>query len=172
MKNEINFIILNHQKAMIEIFTDGSCIVNKRVGGWAFIIAREKIENCVVDYGSEINTTNNRMEMTAILKALEYIERNQRIDKTLNGQYITIYTDSRYAGDGIKKIIKGDVWWRSSKVPNPDLWEALKTVICKVKGEIFVEWVEAHTTKKDNKSKFNSYVDFLANKQAKERCFC
>ena len=78
---------------MIKIYTDGACSGNPGRGGWAAIILDgEKIEKIS---GSKDNTTNNRMELTAVISALKYVK-----DKDLE-----IYTDSKYTKDGIEKWI-------------------------------------------------------------------
>ena len=79
---------------MIKIYTDGACSGNPGRGGWAAIILDgEKIEKIS---GSKDNTTNSRMELTAVISALKYVK-----DKDLE-----IYTDSKYTKDGIEKWIE------------------------------------------------------------------
>ena len=103
---------------MIKIYTDGACSGNPGRGGWAAIILDgEKIEKIS---GSKDNTTNNRMELTAVISALKYVK-----DKNLE-----IYTDSKYTKDGIEKWIsnwKKNGWKTANKqdVKNKDLWSEL-----------------------------------------------
>ena len=110
---------------MIEIYTDGGCSGNPGPGGWAFIIKNS--EEILRKSGSEKYTTNNRMELTAVISALEYL-RDQGIKGT-----IRVTTDSQYVQFGITRWIKG--WekkgWKTADnkpVKNQDLWMRLKTL--------------------------------------------
>ena len=110
----------------MNIYTDGSTRGNgteNSYGGWAFVM-----ENGYYESGAEANTTNNRMELTAALKALSYMA-TEHFDKFCNG--VTIYTDSAYLYNCWK-----DNWWKSwlnndwknskkQPVQNQDLWEKL-----------------------------------------------
>lgn len=138
---------------MIEIYTDGACSKNPGPGGWAFVV----VEQGVATYntgGSEKHTTNNRMELTAILEACKYID-------TQPEARWTIYADSAYcincysAGWWRKWVENG--WMTSQKKPvlNQDLWEKLipyfqrnDISFCKVKGHA--------------NNQFNNIVDELA----------
>ncbi len=81
----------------IKIYTDGACVGNPGPGGWAAIIIEEnKVKKL---FGGEKLTTNNRMELTAAIKALEYfVSKNEN---QLSLEYIKIFTDSNYVKDGI-----------------------------------------------------------------------
>ena len=139
---------------MIKIYTDGSCLNNPGNGGWAAIINMngevKKISGSVKD------TTNNKMELMAPIKALQEIRGNEQIE---------IYTDSQYVRlgitDWVHKWIKND--WQTSKkepVKNKDLWVQLYELnnLCDVKWI----WVKAHAG-----NILNEEVDLLA-KQAAE----
>lgn len=110
---------------MVEIYTDGSCFGNPGPGGYAAIVSCQTKNGTYQKTvsGGEALTTNNRMEMTALLKALEIIKKPCEI---------TIYADSQYLIDGYRRlpmwIAKG---WRTSQgeVKNRDLWEAIKNTI-------------------------------------------
>ena len=78
----------------IEIFTDGACLGNPGAGGWAAILRYGNVEKELS--GGEAETTNNRMELTAVISALEALKEACNI---------TLYTDSRYVMDGIEKWI-------------------------------------------------------------------
>ena len=87
---------------MITVYTDGSCLGNPGIGGWAFVLKSESKH--LSHYGYEKETTNNRMELTAAIKALEFLSKDS--------EPITIITDSNYLKNGIitgsqigKKII-------------------------------------------------------------------
>ena len=101
---------------MITIYTDGSCLTNPGNGGWAAIINENNQIKKIS--GNEKNTTNNRMELLAPIKALQGIK---------TGSKIKVYTDSQYVKNGITEWI--NIWlnnnWKTSKkedVKNKDLW--------------------------------------------------
>lgn len=111
---------------MITIFTDGSSRGNPGKGGWGSIVATE---DTVTELGGrEEDTTNNRMELTAVISALEYLSPKER--------EMTIYTDSVYVLSGSTRWVYG--WqrndWKTSQkedVLNRDLWEKMLTLIDK-----------------------------------------
>ncbi len=134
----------------IKIYTDGACSGNPGKGGWAALIIDSKLNQSSIS-GSESNTTNNRMELTAPIMALKKIKRNSEV---------TIYTDSKYVKNGITVWIKKwklNNWKSSSRKPvkNKDLWVELD-VSC-LKYKITWKWVKAHAG-----NKYNNLVDKLA----------
>ena len=138
---------------MIKIYTDGSCIGNPGKGGWAAIIFTNNEKKILK--GSKDLTTNNQMELTATIKALEYISTKDKIQ---------IYTDSKYVKQGITEwITKWKInGWKTSKkeeVKNKDLWLELDNLTSK--NSIEWVWVKAHS---DND--LNNEVDLLARKEA------
>ena len=138
---------------MIKIYTDGSCIGNPGKGGWAAIIFKSNEKKILK--GSKDKTTNNQMELTATIKALEYISTKDKIQ---------IYTDSKYVKQGITEwITKWKInGWKNSKkeeVKNKDLWLELDKLTSK--NSIEWVWVKAHS---DND--LNNEVDLLARKEA------
>ena len=138
---------------MISVYTDGSCLGNPGNGGWAFIVVGKK--NISFRTGFEKNTTNNRMELLAAIKALEYLEQYENIK---------VNTDSNYVKQGITTWIfnwKKNNWKTSSKqtVKNRELWERLDEL--NQKKNINWSWVKAH-----NIDEFNNQVDVLARKAA------
>jgi len=118
------------------VYTDGACSGNPGPGGWGATI---KIEDETFEiFGGEDNTTNNRMELIAAIKALEYLNENHKI---------TLYTDSNYVKDGITKWIfnwKKNNWKTSTKKPvkNSDLWIQLDEI--QNKREVKWNWVKGH----------------------------
>jgi len=139
---------------MIKIYTDGSCLNNPGVGGWAAIIningEIKKISGSIKD------TTNNKMELMAPIKALQEIEGNEQIE---------IYTDSQYVRlgitDWVHKWMKNN--WQTSKkepVKNKELWIQLYELTNSF--DIKWIWVKAHAG-----NLLNEEVDLLA-KQAAE----
>ena len=134
----------------LKIYTDGACSGNPGRGGWAAIILDEKTNQSSIS-GSENNTTNNRMELTAAIMALDKVKKKSEI---------TIYTDSKYVKDGITEWIKKwklNNWKNSYKKPvkNKDLWVKLDNS-CQ-KHIISWKWVKAHS-----ENKYNNLVDALA----------
>ena len=139
---------------MIKIYTDGSCLKNPGNGGWAAII---NVDNEIKKIsGSVKDTTNNKMELMAPIKALQEVKEQQPIE---------IYTDSQYVKlgitDWIHKWIKNN--WQTSKkepVKNKELWMELYELTKSY--EIKWIWVKAHAG-----NTLNEEVDLLA-KQAAE----
>ena len=120
----------------VEVYTDGACSGNPGPGGWGATIRMN--EETFDLNGGEKNTTNNRMELTAAIKALEYIDKSYEI---------TLFTDSSYVKDGITKWIhnwKKNNWKTASKKPvkNSDLWEELDTL--HNDRNVEWKWVKGH----------------------------
>ncbi len=140
----------------IEIFTDGACLGNPGAGGWGVILRYKDTEKELS--GGEENTTNNRMELTAVIKALEALKEKCNI---------TLYTDSRYVMDGIEKWIfqwKKNGWKTSNKktpVKNVELWQKLDEL--KSMHEIRFVWVKGHAGHKENER-----CDELAREEAQK----
>ncbi len=133
-----------------KIYTDGACSGNPGKGGWAAIILDPKFKQFSIS-GSEINTTNNRMELIAPIMALKKIKKKSEID---------IYTDSKYVKNGMTVWIKKwklNNWKNSNKKPvkNKDLWVELDNS-CQ-KHKINWKWVKAHAG-----NRYNDLVDELA----------
>ena len=142
----------------IKIYTDGACVGNPGPGGWATIILLENKKDQL--FGGEKLTTNNRMELTAAIKALEYC--NEQEKKQLSLKQIKIYTDSIYLKDGITIWIKNwekNNWKTADKknVKNVDLWKKLKDLIKST--EVDWNWVKGHS-----EDPMNELADQLAKK--------
>ena len=140
---------------MINIYTDGACSGNPGIGGWGVVILNNGEE--IQLNGGANNTTNNKMELTAAIKALEYFE--QRKD-------LIIYTDSKYVKDGIESWIinwKQNGWKTSTKKPvkNKEMWIALDDLI--KKHNINWKWVRGHAG-----DKYNEKADYLARRYIEE----
>ena len=138
---------------MIEVYTDGSCLGNPGKGGWAFLVNNEGVISSRSGYS--INATNNQMELTAAIKAIEFL---------VNHKEMSIYTDSNYLKNGITLCVtnwKKNNWKTASKNPvkNKELWERLDQLnyLKKIKWK----WVKAHDT-----NKLNNEVDMLARQSA------
>ena len=142
----------------IKIYTDGACVGNPGPGGWAAVVISEK--NVKELFGGEKLTTNNRMELTAAIKALEYCDKQE--DRQLSLKQIKIYTDSIYVKEGITVWI--DNWeknnWKTAdkkNVKNIDLWKKLKE-LTKL-NEIEWNWIKGHS-----QNPMNELADKLAKK--------
>ena len=112
----------------IQIYTDGGCHGNPGPGGWAFIVSDGK--QSAEESGFEAETTNNRMELKAVIRALEYAGRKWGCGEG-TGTEIEIFTDSQYVQKGISEWIiawEKNSWKTAAKKPvkNKDLWVRLK----------------------------------------------
>jgi ribonuclease HI len=140
--------------SIVEIYTDGSCLGNPGFGGWAAILLYKEHRKEIS--GNELNTTNNRMEMRAVIEALKTLKKPN--------EEILIYTDSKYVMDGITKWIFGwkkNGWKSADKKPvkNLELWQELDFQVSR--HEIKWKWVKGHSG-----NHFNEAVDELAKKAA------
>ena len=138
-----------------KIYTDGACSGNPGPGGWAAIIlANDQVEEMIS--GNEKNTTNNKMELLAPIKAIQKFKKKSEI---------SIFTDSSYVKDGITVWIKKwekNGWKTASKKPvkNKELWKKLK--ILSLKHNIKWNWVKGHA-----QDKYNNLADDLAQRAIK-----
>ena len=135
----------------IEIFTDGACRGNPGKGGWGVMIRANGLEESL--YGGDLSTTNNIMELTAAIKALEHIPENSNVVLT---------TDSKYVMQGITEWIKNwkiRNWKTASKKPvlNKELWKRLDNLTNLHSVEW--KWVKGHSGHRENE-----IADQLANK--------
>jgi ribonuclease HI len=134
----------------VEIYTDGACKGNPGAGGWGVLLLHEGRTREL--YGGEADTTNNRMELTAVIRALEALKRPCRV---------RLHTDSQYVQLGISTWIHG--WkkrgWRTAErkpVKNQDLWRRLDEL--RVQHDIEWVWVRGHAGNSGNER-----ADELAN---------
>jgi len=139
----------------IEIYTDGACKGNPGPGGWGALLRKGGTEKELS--GGEADTTNNRMEMTAAIRALEAL--NRPCDAAL-------YTDSKYVIDGITRWIHGwkkKGWKNAAKKPvaNADLWQELDGLV--QRHNVEWHWVKGHSGHPENER-----VDRLASDAADE----
>ncbi|RZO48140.1 MAG: ribonuclease HI [Candidatus Pelagibacterales bacterium] len=142
----------------IKIYTDGACMGNPGPGGWAAIILKENKKKEI--FGGVKLTTNNRMELTAAIKALEYCNSEKEKQPTLKN--LIIFTDSTYVKEGITVWINNwekNNWKTSDKknVKNIDLWKKLKELT----NSNQVEW---HWVKGHSENPMNELADELAKK--------
>ncbi|MCF3936283.1 ribonuclease HI [Acuticoccus sp. M5D2P5] len=129
-------------KKRVTVFTDGACSGNPGPGGWGVILAYDGHEKEL--FGGEAHTTNNRMELTAAIRALEALKRRVHVD---------IYTDSQYVRQGITEWLpkwKRNNWMTSTKKPvkNDDLWRALSDLT--ERHDVAWHWVKGHAGHPEN----------------------
>ena len=142
----------------IKIYTDGACVGNPGPGGWAAIVLLENEKKEL--FGGERLTTNNRMELMATIKALEYCFEQEK--KQLSLKLVRIFTDSTYVKEGITVWINNwekNNWKTADKknVKNVDLWKRLKELV--KSNQVEWNWVKGHS---------EDPMNDLADKLAKE----
>ena len=137
----------------IDIFTDGACSGNPGPGGWGAVLRYNGVERELS--GGERQTTNNRMELTAVIKALEALKEPCEV---------RLVTDSKYVADGIGKgwaeSWRKNNWRKADKKPalNADLWEVLLNLLKIHKVEI--RWVKGHAGHPENERCDRLAVEF------------
>jgi ribonuclease HI len=122
----------------VEIYTDGACSGNPGPGGWGTIMRWNGHEKELS--GGEVETTNNRMELMAVIKGLEALSRRCRVD---------LYTDSQYVQKGVTEWMAG--WKRKGwpdRIKNQDLWQELDALIAK--HDVKMHWVRGHDGHPEN----------------------
>ncbi|CAA0121740.1 Ribonuclease HI [BD1-7 clade bacterium] len=140
---------------MVELFTDGACKGNPGPGGWGALLRFNGVEKEF--WGGARDTTNNRMELMAVIEGLRALTRPCDVKIT---------TDSKYVRDGIEKWVanwKRNNWRTAAKKPvkNRELWEALDAEI--QRHQVVWQWVKGHSGHRENE-----IADDLANRGAAE----
>ncbi len=140
---------MNH----IEIHTDGACKGNPGPGGWGVLLKSGHTEKEL--FGGELATTNNRMELTAVIEALAALKRPCQV---------SLYLDSEYVRKGITEWIHGwkaRGWRTASKQPvkNVELWQRLDELVATAGHDIEWHWVRGHAGNPGNER-----ADALANR--------
>ncbi len=134
----------------VTLYTDGACSGNPGPGGWGAILEYEGHRKELS--GGEMNTTNNRMELTAVIRGLQPLKESCTVE---------LYSDSKYVIDALEKGWawgwKKKGWVKSDKKPalNPDLWEELLALT--QKHELHYHWVKGHA-----ETEMNNRCDELA----------
>ena len=143
-------------RGQVVLITDGACLGNPGKGGWAFILRynQHKLEA----FGHEPHTTNNRMELTAVIEGLRRLTRACRVE---------IVTDSQYVKNGMMEWIhswKRNGWRTAAKKPvlNQELWQALDQLV--VQHTVEWTWTKGHASHEDN-----NRCDELASQAAREQ---
>jgi ribonuclease HI len=137
----------------IEIYTDGACKGNPGPGGWGVLLKSGAVEKEL--FGGELGTTNNRMELTAVIMALEALKRPC---------HVFLHADSQYVLKGITEWLSGwkaKGWKTAAKQPvkNVDLWQRLDALVTNTEHKIEWRWVRGH-----NGDPGNERADMLANR--------
>lgn len=127
----------------VDIFTDGACSGNPGPGGWGAILRYKGTDKEIS--GGEAQTTNNRMELTAVIESLKLLKEPCEV---------TLWTDSKYVADGLGKGWaagwKRNGWKKADKKPalNPDLWDELLSL--NDKHTITIQWIKGHASHPEN----------------------
>lgn len=137
----------------ITIYTDGACKGNPGPGGWGALLKSSDAQKEL--FGGELNTTNNRMEMLAVIEALTALKRPC---------HVTLHVDSQYVLKGITEWMAGwksRGWKTAAKAPvkNVDLWQRLDELVSTAGHKIDWRWVKGH-----NGDPGNEHADMLANR--------
>ncbi len=137
----------------VTIYTDGACKGNPGPGGWGALLIADGVEREL--FGGEAFTTNNRMELMAVIQGLSALKRPCNV---------TLYLDSEYVRKGITEWVKGwkaRGWKTASKQPvkNVDLWQTLDTLVAESEHRIDWRWVKGHAGDPGNER-----ADGLANR--------
>jgi len=140
-----------------KVYTDGACLGNPGPGGYAAVILDQNSQKLKTVSGSEKDSTNNRMELKAVIEALKIIPKNTKIE---------LYSDSTYVLNGLSSWIEG--WkrngWKTAgknEVANQDLWQELD----QLSSEFELSY---HKIKGHSGDQFNDEVDILAKKEAEK----
>ncbi|MCL2318791.1 MAG: ribonuclease HI [Treponema sp.] len=136
---------------LIQIYTDGGCSGNPGPGGWAYVMVLETFQGDSIvaeEWGGERDTTNNRMELLAVISALKAVKLQPELPRQLR-----VYTDSQYVQKGISEWIrkwKQNSWRTSDKKPvkNQDLWKELDALASEF--PVTWAWVKGHAGNKYN----------------------
>ncbi|WP_420548187.1 ribonuclease HI [Curvivirga sp.] len=133
-----------YEDHVVDVYIDGSCEVNPGIGGWGVFALHDAKYEILYGGGDREKTTNQRMELTAAIKALKHFSSQS------NYYQLTIYSDSKYVVDGITNWIYG--WkmrgWVNSQgkpVANEDLWQELDRLVCLYSNPINWQWVKGHS---------------------------
>jgi len=150
-------------EAPLKIYTDGGCSGNPGPGGWAYVIITQTIQGEQItarNMGAQKETTNNRMELSAVIEALRALKAMNNVSRR-----ICVYTDSQYVQKGISEWIqnwKRNSWRTSGKKPvkNQELWMELDSLASDF--TVNWEWVKGHAG-----DEYNELCDRMTQKAIK-----
>ena len=130
--------------SLVELHTDGACSGNPGPGGWAYILKHPASGTAREASGGEAQTTNNRMELRAVIEGLTALKKPSVVE---------LYSDSQYVLNGLKDWIKGwkaKGWKTASKQPvkNQDLWMELDALVAQHK--VTFHWIRGHNEHPEN----------------------
>ncbi len=131
-------------KPRVELYTDGACSGNPGPGGWAYIMRHPDSGKEIERNGGEPETTNNRMELIALIEGLESLNRPAVVE---------VYSDSQYVINGLKQWLDGwkkKNWMRAGRKPvlNIDLWKKLDSL--RNTHDLHLNWVRGHNDHPEN----------------------
>lgn len=133
--------------AQVHLFTDGACSGNPGPGGWAFILRHLRSGNEKRQSGAQRETTNNQMELMAVIEGLKALQRPCRV---------LLYTDSKYVGNGLTEWMpkwKSNGWTRrvgkkAAPIKNLELWKDLDQLL--LRHSVEFSWVAGHSGHEEN----------------------
>ncbi len=148
----------NNNRPTVHLFTDGACSGNPGPGGWAYILKHPASNSSRERAGGETKTTNNRMELTAVIEGLKALSTPSTVH---------LHSDSKYVLDGLNSWIhnwKKKAWKNSARQPvkNKDLWQTLDEL--RNKHDIHYHWIKGHAGHPENER-----ADQLACEQRDQR---
>lgn len=128
----------------VELYTDGACLGNPGPGGWAYVLKYPESGEVVENYGGEARTTNNRMELLAVIEGIKAVGKPARVH---------LVADSVYVVKGIKEWLPGwkaKGWRTASKKPvkNKDLWEEMDALLQEY--DVVAGWTKGHAGHVEN----------------------
>lgn len=147
LKEAVKYVKLNKNGVdvmkEVKVYTDGACSGNPGAGGWGTILEYKGVKKELS--GGMAETTNNRMELTAVIEGLKALKESCKV---------TVVTDSQYVANGISlgwaESWKANGWRKKDKKPalNPELWDELLTEISR--HEVTIEWIKGHAGHPEN----------------------
>ena len=135
---------MDDERPRILLYTDGACSGNPGPGGWAYVLQHPRSGREVERAGAEARTTNNRMELTAVIEGLSSLKKPSRVE---------IYSDSKYVLDGLDSWLDNWIrrgWKTAAKKPvkNEDLWRRLDEL--RRDHELTFHWIKGHSEHPEN----------------------
>ncbi len=134
-------------EAQVHLFTDGACSGNPGPGGWAYVLRHPRTGNEKEVSGAEAETTNNRMELLAVIRGLEALQLPCHVE---------LFTDSQYVGKGISEWMpkwKQNGWMRGqgsrrTALKNRELWQRLDQLLSQ--HQVRFSWIAGHSGHEEN----------------------